>query len=95
MEGNAQLIQAAIIVGVPALIGALKVLTTSIPKRIIPAVVILMGAALQLCAAYVTQTELSPELAVVYGSASIGLREVLDQLRRLAGDLGAGAAKQP
>lgn len=84
MEGYEGLIQASIVVLVPALIGVLKVWTTILPKHFIPLIVIALGAGLQLAASYVTAADLSPAMAAVYGSASIGLRELLDQMKKQA-----------
>lgn len=83
-------LQGLIVVLVPMLVGLLKVLLPSLPKRAIPAIVIVGGGALQLGAAYGTGTAISPEWAAVLGASSIGLRELVDQARALAGDLGAG-----
>jgi len=83
MQQYQELLVPAIIVIVPALIGLLKVASVAIPKPVIPVLVIGLGATLQLGAAYVTDSALSPTVAAAYGSASIGLRELIDQLNKL------------
>lgn len=78
------LVQLLIPVLAPLLIAGGKLLIPRIPRWLLPILAPLLGGALDALAAYATGGTANPVLALALGSAGVGLREIVDQLKRTA-----------
>ena len=68
---------------VPVLIAILKILVPKIPKAALPIMAPLLGAALDIAASYLGTGTANPVWGAVLGAAGVGLREIVDQMRKL------------
>ena len=67
---------------VPILLWGLKGVVPLIPKFLLPILAPLLGAALEWIGYYAGVTSGNPVLGAVLGAAGVGLREVIDQIKR-------------
>lgn len=67
---------------VPLLIAGIKQVTQRIPGYLLPILAPLLGAGLDILTFYATGHSLGPVWGAALGSAGVGLREVVDQLKQ-------------
>lgn len=83
MDWGALVTQTVIPLLVPLIIAGLKALIPRIPKVWLPVLAPLLGAAIDIAAYYAGVTAgASPVLAAALGSAGVGLREIVDQMKK-------------
>lgn len=75
--------ESLIVPAVPLLIAALKLLVPKIPRAALPIMAPLLGAALDIAASYLGSGTANPVWGAVLGAAGVGLREIVDQMRKL------------
>lgn len=69
--------------GVPVLVAIGKKLIPNIPTAVLPIAAAALGVGIDQIAALATTHESSILLSALLGSAGVGLREILDQLKKL------------
>lgn len=79
---NTDLTVMLIPVVVPLLIAAIKKLIPKIPGWMLPVLAPILGAAVDIASFYATGVSLGPVWGAALGSAGVGLREVIDQLKQ-------------
>lgn len=79
---NLSLWQALIPVAVPLLIAILKWAVAFIPAWILPILAPILGGLLDAGIAYLSGGTASPIVAMILGSAGVGLRELVDQMKK-------------
>ena len=78
------LFPALIPVVTPLLIAGVKKLIPFISKPLLPIIAILLGALIDILSSLATGTSMNPIYGAVLGAAGIGLREVVDQVKKAA-----------
>lgn len=78
-------VQMLIPVLVPLMIAAGKVLVPRIPGWLLPILAPVLGGIVDAAAAYASGGTANPVLSMALGSAGVGLREIVDQMRRASG----------
>lgn len=78
---------------VPLLIASLKFIIPKIPGWALPIAAPALGALVDYIAALATDNAASPVLAALLGSAGVGIRELLDQIKQKAGMTTAKAGR--
>jgi hypothetical protein len=68
---------------VPLLIAVLKGLLPKIPKAALPVMATLIGAMLDIGQSYLSGHAASPILGAALGAAGVGLREIVDQTKKM------------
>ena len=79
---SAELIGATIPVIVPLLIAVWKLLLPRIPTWALPLLAPVLGFAINAVLTYANGTGVNPWVAAALGSAGVGLREIVDQLKQ-------------
>ncbi len=79
---NTDLTVMLIPVVVPLLIAGIKKVLPKIPGWMLPVLAPLLGAAVDIASFYATGQSLGPVWGAALGSAGVGLREVVDQLKQ-------------
>jgi hypothetical protein len=74
--------QAVIPVAVPLLIVGLKFLIPMVPGWLLPIIAPVLGGLADAVIAFVSGGTANPVLGAILGSAGVGLREVVDQLKK-------------
>lgn len=64
---------------VPLLLAFLKTMAPQMPKKYIPLVAPILGAALDAIASWMTGNTINPQLGAAVGIMGVGIREILDQ----------------
>ncbi len=77
-------VQMLIPVLVPILIAAGKLVVPRIPGWLLPIVAPVLGGVVDAVAAYASGGTANPVVGMALGSAGVGLREIVDQMRRVA-----------
>jgi hypothetical protein len=77
-----QLLTPIVLVVVPLLVAALKRAIPPGHAYLIPILATMLGAALDTLGQLVTANAITPGLGTAVGLASVGLREIVDQLRK-------------
>jgi hypothetical protein len=70
---------------VPLVIAAAKALVPQVPRWTLPILAPVLGAVAEIAGYYAGLTTGNPLLGAILGAAGVGLREIVDQLKRLAG----------
>ena len=78
-------VQILIPVLVPLLIAGGKFLIPRIPSWLLPIVAPILGGAVDAIAAYASGGTANPVLGAALGSAGVGLREIVDQMKKTVG----------
>lgn len=76
--------QALIPVGVPLFIALAKMLIPMLPGWLLPIIAPILGGLADAGLAYVSGGTANPVLGAILGSAGVGVREIVDQIKRAA-----------
>lgn len=69
---------------IPVLLAFAKGLLPNLPPKYLPLIAIVLGAASDALASYLSGNTPNPALGAVLGSAGVGIRELVDQLRNVS-----------
>jgi hypothetical protein len=84
-SGSTQWWEALIPVAVPVVIAGVKLALPKIPSVVLPVLAPVLGAALEIVLHYSGLVDGNGVLGAVLGAAGVGLREVVDQVKKLQG----------
>lgn len=76
----------------PLLIAAVKALVPRIPPVLLPIAAPVIGAALQIVLNYAGMTDSGTLTGIILGAAGVGLREAVDQVKKLGGPINGKSA---
>lgn len=68
---------------VPIIVAGIKLALPRLPKAWLPVVAVGLGAGLDLVSHWTTGSASSPLLGAIMGAAGVGIREILDQVKKL------------
>ena len=81
IHDNFAITDAWLVILVPVLLAILKNLVPKIPPSYLPIAAAVLGALLDSLTSYLTGNAVNPALGAILGSAGVGLREIVDQLK--------------
>lgn len=69
---------------VPIIVAGIKLALPRLPKAWLPIAAVALGAGLDLVSHWTTGSTSSPLLGAIMGAAGVGIREILDQVKKLS-----------